>query len=144
MGNSLDRVDIWIKTGIGTLAGIVSIVTGLFGIVFSILLLLMLLDFISGIMAAAYTTGLKSSIGTKGFIKKLYIILLIGAIYAIEIGVLGTKGVVTDGIAASYCVIEMVSILENGHKLNVPIHQKLMKFIEIMRNKVGESESNDK
>jgi len=37
----------------------------------------------------------------------------------IEVAILKSGGVVTDGISAAFCVVEFVSIVENGNKMGV-------------------------
>lgn len=130
----MERVDLFVKTVIGIVGGTVSWMVGGLGLAFVVLLGLMALDFITGLMVGVSGTGLSSAVGRKGLIKKLYIILLIGAVYLIEILVLESKGVVGDGIAVAYGVIEFVSIVENGGKLGVPLGP-VRKIIEVLKNR---------
>lgn len=115
----MERADVIVKTIGSILAGIVSVFTGLFGVVFTILLALMALDFITGIIAAYVTEGLRSSKGYKGLLKKVYTMLLIGSVLLIEIAVLKSRGVITDSISGAFCVIEFISIIENGNKMGL-------------------------
>lgn len=134
--NELDRIDLWVKAGVGVIAGIVSITTGVFGITVAALIYLMGVDFVTGVIAAAFTDGLSSKKGYKGLFKKIYTLLLVTAVYVIENAILKSHGVVADGVAGAFVVIEFVSIVENGTKMGMKI-DFLNKYIAIMKNKTG-------
>ncbi|WP_270164887.1 phage holin family protein [Paenibacillus sp. SYP-B4298] len=132
----MDRVDIMVKTVSSVAAGIVSVFTGLFGVVFTILLGLMAVDFITGIIAAYVTEGLKSSKGYKGLLKKIYTMLLICAVLMVEMAVLKSRGVITDSISGAFCVIELISIIENGNRMGLQLGF-LNKLVAVVRNKTA-------
>lgn len=131
----MERMDIFIKSIAGVITGLVSWMIGGFGLVFTVLLGLMALDFITGFMVGIYQKQINSKIGTKGLVKKLYIILLIGGVYLIEVGVLKSKGIITDGVSGAFCVIEFVSLTENGGKLGIPMPKKVKDIILVLNNK---------
>ncbi|WP_239551327.1 phage holin family protein [Paenibacillus elgii] len=68
----------------------------------------MLLDYVTGLMAGYVRKELSSRIGITG----LYIIILVGCVYMIEISVLKSNGVFGDGVVIAYSVIEFLSIVE--------------------------------
>jgi len=138
----VERTDLVVKSIVAFVTGVVSMMVGLVGLFMTILIGLMVIDFITGVFAAMYKEGLRSSKGIKGLIKKIYIILLLGAVFLIEMAVLKSNGVITDGISAAFCVMEFVSIVENGDKMGVKIPQRLKKFIATMKNKVEETDEN--
>lgn len=141
----MERIDLAIKACIATLAGIVSMITGMFGIMFTVLMGLMVFDIITGLLASIVSgEGWRSRKGTDGLIRKCYVLILIGAIFIIELSVLKTNGIVTDGISASYAVMELVSILENGGKMKVKIPKVVMKLITTLKNTVGENDGEEK
>ncbi|MNI28633.1 Holin family protein [compost metagenome] len=111
------------KSGTALFGGIISWMVGGLGLAFVVLLALMVIDFITGILAGSMGEGLNSSVGKKGLAKKAYIILLISSVYLIQslIPTLDSMGYAGDGIAIAYCIIEFLSIVENGGKLGVPI-----------------------
>lgn len=132
----MERTDLIIKIVLGVLGGIASILTGLFGLFFTILLGLMAIDFITGVMAAVVSgEGLKSAKGYKGLFKKMYTLLLIGAVLMVEVSVLQTNGIVTEGVSTALIVIELVSIVENGNRMGIPLGF-LSKFVATVRGKV--------
>lgn len=131
----MDRLDITFKFIVGVITAAVSWMIGGFGLVFTVLIGLMAIDFLTGLMVGIYEKKINSRVGTMGLIKKVYIILLIGAIYLIEIAVLKSDGIITDGVSGAFCLIEFVSLTENGGKLGVPLPDKVKDIIAVLRNK---------
>lgn len=99
------------------------------------ILLLSLIDFISGILAAAIKgEGLQSKIGFRGIAKKVMMYLLIAAAHVID-GVLGTTAVVRDGAIMFFIVNEIISLFENAGKLGVNVPPIFANTIESLRQK---------
>lgn len=125
----------YVKTLAMVVGGLISYMVGGLGLAFTILLGLMVIDYVTGLMVAIYNKNLSSKIGSKGFIRKLYVILLIGAVYLIEQVTFEQVGYIADGVAVAYCVMELVSIIENGGKLNVPLPKMLKDLILVLKPK---------
>ncbi|KGE16622.1 phage holin family protein [Paenibacillus wynnii] len=131
----MERTDIFIKSTIGVVTGLVSWMIGGFGLVFTVLIGLMMIDFITGFMVGIYEKNINSRIGTLGLIRKTYVILLIGAVFMVESAVLGSNGIITDGISGAFVVVELVSIVENGGKLGIRLPDKVKDLILVLKNK---------
>lgn len=127
------------KVSLGVLGAIFSWAVGGLGLALTVLICLMLADYVTGLMVGYVQKDLSSRVGIKGLIKKTYIILLIGAVYLIEKSVLHSSGMIGDGIAVAYIVLEFLSILENGGKLGVNIGP-LKKFIKAFKEKEREED----
>ena len=126
----------YIKMAIGFIGGLISWAVGSLGVGFVVLLGLMAIDFITGMMAGSAGPGLNSSVGKRGLIKKTYILLLIAAVYLIQslIPELQAIGYAGDGVAIAYCVLEFLSIVENGGKMGAPVGP-LKKIIAVLKPK---------
>jgi toxin secretion/phage lysis holin len=118
----MDRIDVVFKAGFTFIGGVISWMVGGLGVAFVVLLGLMVIDFLTGLMVGYSQKDLNSGKGKDGLMKKTYILLLIGAVYMIQkaIPALSSLGYAADGVAIAYCVIEFLSIVENGGKLGVP------------------------
>lgn len=128
----MERIDLFIKTTVGIVGGLISYLVHGVGMAFAILLLVMLADFITGLLVGFVTKEVSSKVGTKGLIKKTYIIILIGVVYIIEKNLFGSS-VVGDGATFSFLAIEFVSLIENGGKLGVPIPEPIKNFISTLK-----------
>ena len=120
----------------------VSWIIGGIGYAFAGLLLMMVLDFVTGLLVGAYNQKLSSDVGRKGLIKKVYIIILNSSVYLAEAVAQNMTGqgmefltYTGDGIAITFLIIEFVSIAENGGKLGLPIPTKILNSIAIFKGK---------
>src|SRR5690625_4272400 len=130
----MERFDLAVKATIGFIGAIISYLIGGLGVAFTVLLGLMMLDYITGLMVGAVNKNLSSRVGAKGFVRKLYVIILIGAVYMIERVVLDQPGYIGDGVAVAYCVMEFVSITENGGRLGVPMPRQIKNLISSLKH----------
>lgn len=99
------------------------------------LLILMAVDYITGLSKAYCTKTLNSKTGFKGIIKKIVMICMIVLAYQIDI-LMGNVGIknLTIGILISN---EGLSILENCSICGVPIPKKLKELLEQYRGNKG-------
>lgn len=116
----MENMDTTYKAILGVVGTFISFLVDGVGLAFTILLGMMLFDFITGLLVGWKTRNIKSAIARDGFIKKLYIILLIGAIYMLSHVVEGIEHI-GDGVTIAYIVVEFISITENGGKLGAPL-----------------------
>lgn len=112
------------------------------GLVVTILLAMMALDYVSGLMSAAYQRKLNSRIGFNGLIRKSYYLLLLGAVYLMGSVVEGIS-YAADGLAIALIVAEFISITENGTKMNLPI-PPLVKRVLLIINGSDNTEGTSK
>ena len=104
------------------------------------LLLFMVLDYITGIIAAGVfhkssktsTGALSSKAGFKGLAKKMVILIVICLAYHIDI-MLNLNNTLYSIVVIAYIANESISILENAIAMNIPIPKKLEEAIERMK-----------
>ncbi|MFP3917701.1 phage holin family protein [Lysinibacillus telephonicus] len=133
----------------GILGAIVSYMFDLVGVAVSILILFMLADYTTGLIAAGINKELNSRVGWTGFVRKVYILVLIGMIYALEFtasqyvdfDIFG--GYIGDGAAFAYIAIEFISIAENGVKMGAPMPPFVKNLLKIVKEKTGVNEEGD-
>ena len=135
--------------------GIITLITAsisaYFGIIvvpLIVLTLVMVIDYITGMAAAYVNAELSSRKGIRGIFKKLgyYSLVCVGITldYILSSG-LAQIGITNDVniwfglIIAIWLIInELISILENLSRLDVPIPKFLTKFVEKLKNNVDE------
>jgi toxin secretion/phage lysis holin len=100
----------------------------------SILTLIIVLDFITGIIAAGVEGKLSSRLGFKGIAQKIIIFALVSVAHMIDL-IFGEQHLVRDATIFFYMVNEMVSILENAGRVGLPVPAFLVKAIELLRTK---------
>lgn len=121
----------------GVVGAFVSFLVHGLGLAVTVLIALMAIDYITGLFAAIVNRELNSRIGFNGLIRKMYYLLLIGAVYliALVIPVLEHAGA---GAAIAFCVLELVSIAENGTKMNIYIPDFIKNILAVVKEKTGE------
>ncbi len=87
-----------------------------------VLVTLMVLDYISGVLAAWYGKRLDSKVGLKGIVKKVLMLLLMAVAHQVDV-LTGTQGVVRNAVIWFLAANEGLSILENAGEcgLTIPI-----------------------
>ena len=78
------------------------------------LIVLMTLDYISGVMCAIIDKKLSSAVGFKGICKKVFILMLVGVAHIIDLHVVGTGSALRSAVVCFYLSNEGLSLLENA------------------------------
>ena len=99
---------------------------------FKTLCIIMILDYISGVISAIYNKKLNSKIGFKGILKKcIYIIVIILA--TLLDNLLGQSGAIRTVVIYFFVANDGISILENVAETNVPLPKKIMEVLEQLK-----------
>ena len=125
MKETIDTISSFILTGLVFLLG------G-FDIALQCLLIAIALDYISGIVKAFTTKTLSSSIGFKGILKKIGVLLLVMVSVLID-NVTGQTGAIRTLVIYYFVANEGLSIIENLSIAGVPIPKTLKKALKALR-----------
>ncbi len=98
------------------------------------LIVLMVTDYVSGVLVAISFKELSSAIGAKGIAKKVQILLLVLVGNVIDTKIIGTGYIVRTAVIFCYISNECISITENTAKLGLPVPKKLMDVLKQLRN----------
>ena len=110
------------------------------------LIVLMALDYLSGVMCAIVDKKLSSAIGFKGICKKVLILMLVGVANIIDTYVVGSGAVLRGAVICFYLSNEGLSLLENAAYLGLPIPDKLREILAQLHErskKEGKEEQTD-
>ncbi len=100
------------------------------------LLILMTIDYITGIMCAIVDRQLSSAVGFKGICKKVLILMLVGVAHIVDLHVVGTGEALRSAVICFYLSNEGVSVLENAGRLGLPIPEKLKAILVQLHDKL--------
>lgn len=116
----------------GTVGGIaVSFFGGMDKIMWA-LLILIVLDYITGLLKALYNKNLSSEIGFKGIIRKILILIIVGVSVIIQnFGIPAIREIVI----MFFAINEAISLLENASQMGLPIPDKLKDTLLQLRDK---------
>ena len=128
-----------------TLSGIAGAIAGLLGewnVLLTILAVMMVLDYATGLIVAwrgkspkTETGGLSSKVGFVGIAKKGFIILLVLVATMLDRAIGNDTFVFQSSLVLYYIANEGLSVLENAAILGVPFPDKLRKALETLREK---------
>ena len=125
----------WLKFARLAGAGLASICTFLFGapdIWLLTLLAFIVIDYISGVIAAYIHHELSSQVGFIGILKKTMYFFVVAVAHCVDVAT-GAGGVL-QGIAVGLLISnEGISILENCAECGIPIPEKLIRALEQIR-----------
>lgn len=107
------------------------------------LIVLMSLDYVSGVMCAIIDRKLSSAVGFKGVCKKLFILMLVGVAHIIDLHVVGTGSVLRGAVICFYMSNEGLSLLENAAHVGLPIPDKLKDILAQLHDKDRENDTTD-
>ena len=101
-------------------------------VAFISLVVIMALDYITGVLSAIYNKKLNSKIGYKGILKKASYLLVI-ALGVILDKLLGQTGSVRTLIIYFFVANDGISILENVGEMNIPLPKKLKELLDQLK-----------
>lgn len=120
-----------VKLGLSAIIGFLGWFLGGFDTMLITLLIFIVIDYISGVINAIYKKKLCSSIGFKGILRKVLIILLVGSVNLLGIAI--NMDSLRYMVIAFYLANEGISIIENAAKIGVPVPQKIIDVLEQLR-----------
>lgn len=107
------------------------------------LIVLMTLDYVSGVMCAIIDRKLSSAVGFKGICKKVFILMLVGVAHIIDLHVVGTGSALRGAVICFYMSNEGLSLLENAAHIGLPIPDKLRDILSQLHDKDRTTDQGD-
>ena len=107
------------------------------------LIVLMTLDYVSGVMCAIIDKKLSSAVGFKGVCKKVFILMLVGVAHIIDLHVVGTGSALLGAVICFYMSNEGLSLLENAAHIGLPIPDKLRDILAQLHDKERTTDQGD-
>jgi toxin secretion/phage lysis holin len=105
-----------------------------------VLLTLIIIDYVTGLLRAAFENKLSSNIGWRGIARKILTFVLIGVAHIIGYYVLNDDGVLRSIAIFFYIGNEGLSILENCVAMGMPLPDKFKDTLKQIR---GNKKNND-
>ena len=103
-------------------------------IAFYSLIIVIVIDYLTGIGSAIYNNELSSKIGLKGILKKFCYLLIVALAVVID-NLLGQSGLIRSLVIYFFVANDGLSIIENMAKMNVKLPQKLIDALEQIKKK---------
>lgn len=120
------------KFGSGCILYIVSMLGG-WDIALQTLMIVMILDYLTGVLKGWHTKQLSSSIGVKGIIKKVVYLLVIVLVNQIGLMMGDTSGSMRNIVIFFFVSNEGISILENAKAMEIKLPNILFKLMDALK-----------
>ena len=101
------------------------------------LVIVMIIDYITGVMSAIFNKKVDSRIGLKGILKKFGYLCIV-ALSVILDTITGETGVIRTLVIYFFVANDGISIIENIAKMGVPMPKKLIDVLEQLKKKGDE------
>ena len=108
----MDKIFNWTSTVIGIVGGFFAALFGKWDSILWALLVIMVLDYLTGIIKAVYTKTMSSEIGFKGLLKKITILIIVALANVLQ-QVTGDNVAIREIVIMFYIANEGISVLEN-------------------------------
>lgn len=128
----------WLLTVIGAVGGLISSFFGGWDATLTLLLVLVCLDYTTGLAAAGIfhkskkteNGALESRAGWKGLIKKVVTLALVAACHWVDIAL--NVNFFRDAVCIGFCANELISIVENAGLMGMPMPKAIAGAIDML------------
>lgn len=134
-----------ICTAAGVIGGFFAALLGGWDSALATLIIFMAIDFTTGLITASMgrskhskTGRLSSKAGWVGLAKKFCILLMV--VVGVRIDILLGTNYIRDTVCISFCLNELLSIVENTSLMGIPYPPAMKKAIDVLQTKVGRAE----
>ena len=132
-------IKIFILSGVACVGAAIASLLGGWNGAMTTLVILMLIDYVTGIIVAGVfhaspkSSGgaLSSAVGFRGICRKFVILLIV--VVACRVDLLLDTNIIRDATCIGFCANELVSITENAGLMGIPLPRKLVEAIEVLR-----------
>ena len=129
----------------GVVGGVITTLLGGWDSALATLVVFMGIDFVTGIVTAAMGKSkhsesgtLNSTAGWVGLAKRFCILLMV--VVGVRIDILIGTNYIRETVCISFCLNELLSIVENTTLMGIPYPPVIKKAIDVLQTKVGRAE----
>ncbi|MDQ0254939.1 toxin secretion/phage lysis holin [Evansella vedderi] len=137
-----------LKYGAAAGTAIVSFLWGEWSLLLTVLVVLVFMDYASGLTAAWFegkknpddkSKGLSSKVGMKGIVKKVFVFVVIAMANLVDYTLIETgireEPIVFQAAIVFYIFNECISLLENIGRIGIPVPNQLKQAIQVLKGK---------
>ena len=138
----MDRIDVIFKSIVAGAGAVTGYLYGGWDTLLQVLLIFVIVDYLTGIIAGGTNGKLSSKVGFRGILKKVLIFIIVAVAHWVDVAVGVALGedvaIFRNATIFFYLANELLSITENAGEMGVPIPEKLMNAVEILKGKKEE------
>ena len=129
--------EIWkyIQTLLAMIGGALGYFLGGFDGLFAVLAMMIVVDYITGVMVAIKEKRVSSKIGFAGICRKILILLFVGIANMLDMYIVGSGSMLRTATIFFYVSNEGISILENATNLGLTVPGKIKEILEQLHDR---------
>lgn len=135
-GSNMEKLFNGISIAVAIIGGAIAQLLGGYDMILKAIILLVVLDYATGIIKGVYLKELSSEVGFKGILKKVMIFIVIALAVVIQ-RLVGNAIALREIVIMFFACNEALSLLENAAIL-IPIPDKLKEVLTQLRDKETE------
>jgi len=108
---------------------------------FYALIAFVILDYITGVIAAIMNKNLSSEIGFRGICKKITIFIVVAVANIIDAQIIKSGSALRTAALFLFISNEGISLLENAGNIGLPVPKKMLDILKQLKLKSGEENS---
>ena len=105
---------------------------GGFDVLLKVLIVMIVIDYATGLSIAWLDNALCSSVGFRGITKKCIMLSFVGIAHLMDMIIPDDHGAIRSIVCLFYISNEGKSIIENAHRLGVPFPNELLKHFDFI------------
>ncbi len=125
---------------LGMAGGMAAKIFGAWDTVLGALLVIMVLDYITGVMKAVYQKKLSSEVGYKGILRKITVLVIVALANVVQ-NITGSAAPLREMVIMFYIANEGISVLENAAEI-LPIIPKGIKDVLLQIREKEQADEN--
>ncbi|MEK6459534.1 phage holin family protein [Heyndrickxia faecalis] len=104
-----------------------------------VLLIFVVFDYVTGMLASAVEGKLSSKVGFMSIPKKIAIFIIVAMAHQLDVLLGSGNAMFRDAAIFFYLSNEVLSIVENTGRIGLPIPASITRAIEVLKGKSGDS-----
>lgn len=137
-----ENIILWIKLSGAAACTFITNMLGGWDMALKVLVIMTVLDYLTGVLAALYLKQLSSNISYKGIIKKIGIYVIVTAAYLLD-QAMNTDIILRSMAIGFYTATEGISLLENWGRMDLPLPDIIKNTLAQLKKKSNGGDINE-
>lgn len=122
-----------VNSSAGFIGSIIAYLFGEWSQMLMLFFFVIIMDYLTGVMAAIVEKNLSSAVGYKGLIKKFSMVLLV--VLAHQLDKFTGQSIIMTGTIFFFIANELISITENYGRIGLPLPPEIKNVIKMLKEK---------
>lgn len=122
-----------VNSSVGFVGSIIAYLFGEWSQMLMLFFFVIIMDYLTGVMAAIVEKNLSSAVGYKGLIKKFGMVLIVALAYQLD--QFTGQNIIMTGAIFFFIANELISITENYGRIGLPLPPQIKNVIKMLKER---------